>query len=161
MDLKSLWQRSQLLPKAKQIARLYNWFNEEIDKVFCNYLSYFFKVSLCIYHDIGDLNELKKTQFEINNEFKTLCENFLKFKRLIKINYLPCKNRSKSLTIGKKFKFSFSYEDSKNFIIKEDLDDCIKIYLNSEASTKPSDVDISYMYNHEFKKKLGLILNHY
>ena len=49
----------------------------------------------------------------------------------------------------------------KTLFKKKDLDDCINIYLNSEASTKPSDVDISYMYNHEFKKKLGLILNHY
>ena len=56
MELKSLRQKSLLLPKAKQIIKLYNRLNEEIDKVFRNYLSYFFKVSLCIYYDIGDLN---------------------------------------------------------------------------------------------------------
>ena len=116
MEFESLRQRSQLLPKAKQIVKLYNRFNEEIDKAFCNYLSYFFKVSLCIYYYIGDLKELKKMQVEISNEFKTLCENFSKFKRLIKINYIPCKNKSKNLTVRKKFKFSFNYKDNKNFI---------------------------------------------
>ena len=114
---------------------------------------------MCIYHNIGDLKELKKTQIEIGNEFKTLCEDFSKFKRLIKINYIPCKNKSKSLTIGEKFKFLFNYEENKSFINNEDLENCIEIYLNSKATTKPSDIDTRYIYNYEFEK-LGLILNH-
>ena len=65
MSTENITLTGDCLTDTKLLGKLINNFDEEIDKIICNYLSYFFKVSLCIFHDVGELTDLKETQLKI------------------------------------------------------------------------------------------------
>ena len=155
MTTQNIILTGQLLSDVKYVGKFISNFDKEIGAVFCNYITYFFKVSLCVYHDIGDLTILKETQLKISNDFKKLCEDFSKFKRLTKIVYLPCKNKDESLTVDEIFEFSLNYDENSDFINKEDLEKYLKFYTENKTAEKLADLNIHYVYNNEFKTLRG------
>ena len=151
MSTENITLTGECISDAKLSGRLINNFDEEIDKIVCNYISYYFKVSLCIYHGVGDLTDLKETQLEISNEFKRFCEVFSKYKRLTRIIFIPCQNKDESSTIDEKFEFLLNYDENNDFINKEGIEKYLKFYTTFKTAEKLADLKTKYEYNNEFE----------
>ena len=121
MSTENITLTGDCLTDTKLLGKLINNFDEDIDKIICNYLSYFFKVSLCIFHDVGELTDLKETQLKISKEFKQICKDFSKYKRLTRIIFVPCQNKDKNSTNNENFEFLLNYDDNNDFINKEKI----------------------------------------
>ena len=142
-------QMNELLTKANGFKQYFDIFNNKIDKRIRRYLSFLFKVSLCIYHEVEGTEELEDIQIEFANEFQLLCQRFSKYKLLNKIVFAPCKNNEGNS--DEKFEFLVSYDESEFSTNVENLEKCVELYINSKKPVKLSEVETHYMYSEDFK----------
>ena len=136
MSTENITLTGDFLTDTKLLGKLIINFDEDIDKIICNYISYFFKVSLCIYHGVGELTDLKETQLKISKEFKKVCEDFSKYKRLTRIIFVPCQNKDENSTNKENFEFLLNYDENNDFINKEDIKKYLSFYTYFKTAEK-------------------------
>ena len=120
----------RLLSKANDFKQSFDEFSELIDKKFRRYLSFLFKVSLCIHHEVGDAKDLEVMQYEASYEFQKLCGSCSAFKRLNKIVFTAHKNEEGDT--NEKYEFALNYDESKFNTNEKNLKKCVEMYVNSK-----------------------------
>ena len=139
----------RLLSKANDFKQSFDDFSELIDKKFRRYLSFLFKVSLCIHHKVGNKKDLEVMQYEASYDFQRLCRHYSDFKRLNKIVFATHKNEEGNS--NEKFEFLLYYDESKFNTNEENLKKCVEMYVNSKKPIKLSKVETHFTCTNDFK----------
>ena len=105
---------------------------------------------MCIYNGVGELTDLKETQLKISKEFKKVCEDFSKYKRLTRIIFVPCQNKDENSTNKENFEFLLNYDENNDFINKEDIKKYLSFYTYFKTAEKIADLQTKYKYKNEF-----------